>query len=257
MQGYGSSEHCGHTSFWNWVIGSKRWILECFLLTELEILIWDYDSHKITREPEARVTQTSTLQKIGTIVCISANHKSNRDEKWFSRLGFTLWLIRVSYVIISDFCHQRFSRDILFAREGKSANDLEISLKFYSPRLCSLGAVWFLQGSNAPDFKRKYWPQMGWSSAKIEPHKYVSSNYQCEKSSLEKLECNQDWEMRGKRKALSEMRKSGSFWLESVLCSLNAHDPSKWRALTYVWLLEGYMCTLVKWLGSSRAIVLF
>lgn len=96
------------------------------MLTELEILMWNNDSRKITRELEARVTQTSTGWSVtafcygGKVVPVSANQKSNGDEISLSRIGFPFGLIRVLYVIINDFGHQMFSREIS-VREGKRA----------------------------------------------------------------------------------------------------------------------------------------
>lgn len=76
----------------------------------------------------------------GKVAQISTNHKPNGDKNSSSRIRFILWLIRVWNVIISDFHHQRFSRDTLCAWRKKSANDLQIILRFYSLRLC---VFWF------------------------------------------------------------------------------------------------------------------
>lgn len=152
----------------------------------------------------------------GKVAQISTNHKPNGDKNSSSRIRFILWLIRVWNVIISDFHHQRFSRDTLCAWRKKSANDLQIILKFYSLRLCVL-FFFFLEGLGGrdvqiPSFRfsrvqKECWPQMGWTTEKTEPHKYMKSNDQW-KSSLEMLGYNQVWEICDKAERCEKVRES-------------------------------------------------
>lgn len=174
-----------------------------------------------------------SLLVLGKAVPSSANHRSKGDENSSSRVGFTLWLIRVLYVIINDFCHQRFSRELLFVHEGKKVLmiwRLGSSLMPWGSVLWELfgsSKVQILQTSKGNTGLRRDDPSQKWSP--INTSVLIINVESLAWRSLSVVR-----ETHGKRKGLNEMRKSESLWLESVMCNLNSHDPSKGRASTSV-----------------------
>lgn len=199
-----------------------------------------------------------SLLVLGKAVPSSANHRSKGDENSSSRVGFTLWLIRVLYVIINDFCHQRFSRELLFVHEGKKVLmiwRLGSSLMPWGSVLWELfgsSKVQILQTSKGNTGLRRDDPSQKWSP--INTSVLIINVESLAWRSLSVVR-----ETHGKRKGLNEMRKSESLWLESVMCNLNSHDPSKGRASTSAQPL-GHAYTslfLVKWLSCPAAAVPF
>lgn len=195
-----------------------------------------------------------SLLVLGAAVPISANHKSNGDENSLSRVGFTLWLIRVLCVVINDFCHQR----LLFVHEGKRV----LMIWRLGSSLIPWGSVlWELFGSFKVQILQTSKGNTGlrWDDPSQEWSPINTSVLIISVESLAWRRLSVVRETHGKRKGLNEIRKSESLWLESVMCNLNSHDPSEWRA----WRMSGRWghaytsLFLVKWLGCPAAAVPF